>query len=71
MRERAFGSHEEVLKDFTPLYLAKRFRAGVSNGVSTSSGNSEGNKKNYKTTQDHVTTKIKTLTETENMKKRF
>lgn len=36
-----FGSHEEVLKDFRPLYLANRFRAGTSNGVSTSSGYSD------------------------------
>ena len=35
------GSHEEVRKDFRPLYLAKRFLAGTSNGVSTSSGYSE------------------------------
>lgn len=35
------GSHEEVLKDLRPLYFAKRFLAGKSTGVSTSSGNSE------------------------------
>ena len=35
------GSHDDVLKDLSPLYLAKRFLAGTPIGVSTSSGNSE------------------------------
>lgn len=39
-----FGSHEEVLNDLRPLYLVKRFLAGLSNGVSTSSGYSETQK---------------------------
>lgn len=37
-QEHTLGSHVEVLKDLTPLYLANRFRAGTSIGVSTSSG---------------------------------
>lgn len=39
-KTHTLGSHEEVLKDLSPLYFANRFRAGTSNGVSTSSGNS-------------------------------
>lgn len=34
------GSQDDVLNDLSPLYLANRFFAGTSNGVSTSSGNS-------------------------------
>ena len=36
--KHTLGSHEEVLKDLSPLYFANRFLAGTSNGVSTSSG---------------------------------
>lgn len=39
-QEHTLGSHVEVLNDLTPLYLANRFRAATSIGVSTSSGNS-------------------------------
>ena len=44
--DSTFGSHDDVLKDLRPLYLANRFFAGISRGVSTSSGNSDehGNK---------------------------
>jgi hypothetical protein len=38
---RTLGSQDDVLNDFSPLYFAKRFLAGTSKGVSTSSGNSE------------------------------
>jgi hypothetical protein len=36
--KHTLGSHEEVLKDLSPLYFANRSLAGTSNGVSTSSG---------------------------------
>mmetsp|Transcript_50182 Transcript_50182/g.112723 ORF Transcript_50182/g.112723 Transcript_50182/m.112723 type:complete len:256 (+) Transcript_50182:831-1598(+) len=36
----SYGSHSEVLKLLSPLYLWNRSRAAISSGVSTSSGNS-------------------------------
>jgi hypothetical protein len=42
--KHTLGSHEEVLKDLSPLYFANRTLARTSNGVSTSSGYSTTNK---------------------------
>jgi hypothetical protein len=38
--KHTLGSHEEFRKDLRCLYFANRVLAGMSNGVSTSSGNS-------------------------------
>ena len=42
MLKQTLGSQGLDRSDFKPRYLAKRWRAGLSNGASTSSGNSKG-----------------------------